>query len=319
MKFNKKKRFKEVTVKITPFGFFAFHKNKLIKKSIWKKQDRVKNYLKKADLLKEFKGKVGKAKYEFEHIFGSEAEEFSKKQNIKFDFQEFMVDFAKQKIKNVYSKDRLIIQAANMYEELSKMINMFYERLSEWYGLYWPEKVKEIEHVEDFTKIVGEEREGQSMGFDIEESDLDIIKKTGEEIKNLISIRSKISNYIKEEMEKIAPNISKIAGHNLGAKIIAAAGGLEKLAKMPSSTIQVLGAEKALFRHIRKGAKPPKHGIILSHELMPKIKRENRGKLARVLSSKIALAAKVDFYSNGKKERWEEMLEDLNKRIGEFK
>ncbi len=315
----KKKQFKEVNVKVTPFGFFAYQNGKLIKKQIWKKEDFIGNYLKKEDLLKEFKGKIGKAKYEIEHIFGEEAEKFAKKQNVHFDFQNFMIGFTKYKIKSAFSKDKLIIQASNMHDELSKIINMFYERLSEWYGLYWPEKVKEIEHVEDFAQIVGEERKGQSMGFDIDSEDLEIIKKTGEEIKNLISMRKGISEYIKKEIEKIAPNVSKIAGHNLGAKLISAAGSLKKFALMPSSTIQVLGAEKALFRHIRKGAKPPKHGIILSHELMSKVKKENRGKLARILASKLSMAAKIDFYSNGQKEEWKEMLEEINKRADDLK
>ena len=316
---RKKKQFKEVNVKVTPFGFFAFQNGKLIKKQIWEKTEFVENYLKKDDLLREFKGKIGKAKYEIEPVFGEEAEKFAKKYNVRFDFQNFMIGFTRHKIKGAFSKDKLIIQASNMHDELSKIINMFYERLSEWYGLYWPEKVKEIEHVEDFAEIVGKERSGQSMGFDIGDKDLEIIKKTGEEIKSLISMRKNISEYMKEQMNSIAPNTAGIAGVNLGAKLISAAGSLEKLAMMPSSTIQVLGAEKALFRHIRSGAKPPKHGILLSHELMPKVKKENRGRLARVLASKISIAAKIDFYSNGQKEEWKEMLEEINKRASDLK
>ncbi len=318
----KKQKFEKEPVKITiaPFGLFAFHKGKLVKKEIWKPKECAQNYFKREELIKKFKSKIAiKAKYEKNIIFGPESEKFAKKFGIKFNFQKFMIDLTKLKIKFGFSKDKLVIQASNMLDETNKMINMFYERLSEWYGFYWPEIVERVNSVEEFSKIVGKKRTEQSMGFDLEEKDLKMIGIAGEELKSLISFKEKVSNYIEKLMSEIAPNTSKIAGPLVGAKLISVAGSLKKLAEMPSSTIQVLGAEKALFRHIRKGTKPPKYGILLSHELMHKVKQTNRGKLARLLASKISIAAKIDYYSQGKEKKWEELLKDLEEKVSELK
>ena len=311
----KKKIEKEpVEIIVTPFGILAFHKGKLIKKEIWENAEK---YLEYQDYLKKFKSKIGiRAKQEIKTVLNEEKlNELAKKAGVKFNFQKFMIEITKAKIKHGFSKDKLIIQAVNMLDEITKMINMFYERLSEWYGLYYPEKVEEIKSSEEFAKIVGEKRETQSMGAELEDEDLEMIKKTGEEMKSLISFKEKLTNYIEKLMEEVAPNTAKVAGAILGAKLIAIAGGLKKLAEMPSSTIQVLGAEKALFRHIRKGTNPPKHGVILIHEFMKKAKKSDRGKLARLLASKISISAKVDYYSNGKEKMWEKLIEEINKKL----
>jgi len=153
------------------------------------------------------------------------------------------------------------------------------------------------------------------MGYDVEEDDLEILKVLGEELKNMINIKEKVTKYLEETMKNYAPNLSKVAGTILGAKLIEKAGTLKKLALMPSSTIQILGAEKALFRHLRRGTKPPKHGLILQHTYMKKVDFKDRGKMARTLSAKIALTAKVDFYSKGKELIWEKINEELEQRI----
>ena len=100
-------------------------------------------------------------------------------------------------------------------------------------------------------------------------------------------------------MKEEAPNVSSLTGPILGARLIALAGGLENLAKMPSSTIQVLGAEKALFRSLTTGARPPKHGVLFQHALVHGAKRSLRGKISRVLAGKIAIAARIDAFSGG--------------------
>ncbi|MCD6576123.1 MAG: hypothetical protein J7K73_03110 [Nanoarchaeota archaeon] len=305
-----------VIIKVAPFGIFAFHKGKLVKKELWKEKDAAGNFFKRDEMLKEFKSKIPiRAKQEIETLFGPEIEKFAKKNGIKFNFQKFMIEFTKLKIKAGFSKDKLIIQSINMLEELNKVINILYEKLREWYGTYWPEKVEQVKTIEEFIRIVGMKREGQSMGFDFEEEDLEIVKSFGEELKSLLSLREKISHYIEKIMTETAPNLTKVAGPIIGAKLIAIAGGLDKLAKMPSSTIQVLGAEKALFRHIRRGTKPPKYGVLLSHDLMRKVKQKNRGKLARILASKISIATRVDYYSKGRDIIWKGLIEDINKKL----
>ena len=100
-------------------------------------------------------------------------------------------------------------------------------------------------------------------------------------------------------MEEMAPNIRAVAGALLGARMISLAGGLQNLAMRPASTIQVLGAEKALFRSLKTGARPPKHGLIFQHTLLHDAKRWQRGKIARVIAGKLAIAARADAFGEG--------------------
>jgi nucleolar protein 56 len=125
-----------------------------------------------------------------------------------------------------------------------------------------------------------------------------------------------MSNFVENVMTQIAPNVTKICGPTIGARLIAKAGGLEKLARAPSSTIQILGAEKAIFRAIRTGAKPPKHGVIFQHTLIHESPKWQRGRIARALASKIAIAARVDYY---RKKLDTSIEEDLMKRIREIR
>ncbi|MEM0162881.1 MAG: Nop domain-containing protein, partial [Thermoproteota archaeon] len=116
-------------------------------------------------------------------------------------------------------------------------------------------------------------------------------------IRTLYKLKDKLTGRITEIVEEIAPNLSEIAGPVLAAKLISKAGGLIELAKMPSSSVQVIGAEKALFRAMKEGSKPPKHGIIFQHPLVHNAPRKLRGKVARALASKIVMASRFDAFS----------------------
>jgi len=126
---------------------------------------------------------------------------------------------------------------------------------------------------------------------------------------NIMDFREKIAKHIEKLVEEISPNVAAIAGPSLAAKLITRAGGVLELAKLPSSTIQVLGAEKALFRALKLGVRPPKHGIIFQHPLVHSTPRKFRGKVARVLASKISLAAKMDAF------RGEDLSEGLKREL----
>jgi nucleolar protein 56 len=117
-------------------------------------------------------------------------------------------------------------------------------------------------------------------------------------------------------MREVAPNTLKLTGSTLGARLIAATGSIDNLAKRSASTIQVLGAEKALFRSLRSGSRPPKHGLIFQHNEVHQAPRWQRGKIARALAGKIAIAARLDAY--GGEYRGPELCQDFEKRVKEI-
>jgi nucleolar protein 56 len=114
-------------------------------------------------------------------------------------------------------------------------------------------------------------------------------------------------------MKEIAPNLESIAGATIGARLIAKSGGLKELANLPASTIQVLGAEKALFKHLKYGTKPPKHGILFQHPLVHSAPKWQRGKIARLLANKISIAARADYFSQ--KDIRDILRRDIDKRV----
>ncbi|ACV23949.1 hypothetical protein [Methanocaldococcus fervens] len=238
-------------------------------------------------------------------------------------------------------KDKIIIQVAEAISDLDKTLNLLSERLREWYSLYFPELdhlvnkhevyanlVTNLKKRDNFTKsqlkkilpskLAGKIAEAakNSMGGELEDYDLNAIVKFAEEINHLYEKRKELYGYLEKLMNEEAPNITKLAGVSLGAKLIGLAGGLEKLSKMPASTIQVLGAEKALFAHLRTGAEPPKHGIIYNHPLIQGSPYWQRGKIARALACKLAIAARADYAGDYIAD---ELLEKLNKRVEEIR
>jgi nucleolar protein 56 len=132
------------------------------------------------------------------------------------------------------------------------------------------------------------------------------------EIVNLTDLRSELSDRLEDTMKSIAPNLTSLLGSLLAARLLARTGNLRKLASLTSGAIQVLGAEKALFRAMRSGGKPPKHGIIFQHHAIRTAVRWQRGRMARFLAGRIALAARIDAYRG---ELEPSILIDLQKKI----
>jgi nucleolar protein 56 len=155
------------------------------------------------------------------------------------------------------------------------------------------------------------------MGAELLDSDLKQIREICERTLQLYDARYSLEKYTDGLMGEVAPNIEALAGPTLGARLVSLAGGLSNLAKMPSSTIQVLGAEKALFRSLRTGARPPKHGVIFQHRFVHDAKRWQRGRIARALAGKLAIAARSDAFSG--KYIGDTLREDLEKRVEEIK
>jgi len=136
-----------------------------------------------------------------------------------------------------------------------------------------------------------------SLGAEFDEIDIEVLQACAQRVLNLYELRGRIAEYIDGLMAQIAPNLCTVVGGSIGARLISLAGGLERLARLPSSTIQVLGAEKALFRALKTRARPPKHGVIYQYPDVRGSPRQLRGKIARALAGKIAIAARVDAMS----------------------
>jgi len=149
------------------------------------------------------------------------------------------------------------------------------------------------------------------------EKDLTEIQALSKNVLELYELRKDMENYVDKTMKEVAPNTRAIAGALLGARLIAIAGSLQNLAMRPASTIQVLGAEKALFRSLKTGARPPKHGLIFQHALLHDAKRWQRGKIARVLAGKLAIAARIDAF--GGKYIGESLKADVDRRLAEIR
>jgi len=155
------------------------------------------------------------------------------------------------------------------------------------------------------------------MGADLAETDLAQIQDLCKNVISLYQLRQTLENYVDNTMQEVAPNTRAIVGSLLGARLIALAGGLTNLARRPASTVQILGAEKALFRSLKTGTRPPKHGIIFQHAYLHDAKKWHRGKIARALAGKLAIAARIDAF--GCRYAGDELRADIEKRIGEIR
>ncbi|MEM1521850.1 MAG: C/D box methylation guide ribonucleoprotein complex aNOP56 subunit [Thermofilaceae archaeon] len=254
------------------------------------------------------------------------------------------IALTRRKVKKAAEKrDLFIAQAISALDDINKTLNLFASRVREWYGLHFPELDELLEEHEDYVKLVSRigsrdriryedlvkqgfnqdvakkiiDSARASMGADLTDFDLNAIRLLSDVTLELFEIRRKLEKYVDEAMMEVAPNIRGLVGSLLGARLIALAGGLQKLATLPASTIQVLGAEKALFRALRTGGKPPKHGVIFQYPSIHRSPKWQRGKIARALAAKLAIAARIDAFTGEYKA--DELREQLEKRIQEIK
>jgi len=253
------------------------------------------------------------------------------------------VELTKMRVrKAVEKRDLAVAQAIQTLDDMDKTVNLFMGRIREWYGLHFPELDRLVEKHETYARLVANlgrrenftvgnlEKEDlpkekaeqiatsaeKSMGADLEEDDLVEIQALCKNTLQLYDARQSLEGYMDSIMEDVAPNIKSLVGSLLGARLIALTGGLSNLAKMPASTVQVLGAEKALFRSLKTGTRPPKHGIIFQHTFIHEAKRWQRGKMARALAGKLAIAARTDAFSG--KYLGDNLKAGLEKRIKEI-
>ncbi|MHA1764473.1 MAG: hypothetical protein ACTSYC_12065, partial [Promethearchaeota archaeon] len=219
------------------------------------------------------------------------------------------------------SEDLMIIQTIETIDQIKKSISSFTMRLREWYGLYFPELTDKIiddeivlarmisylgeralfteENLKNYFNFsehlvqLLQEKAKSSMGAEI---DISMVQAFANQILSLNDYRVELEEYLSRWMEQVAPNLNAIIGSLIGAKLMAKAGSLKKLAFMPASRIQLLGAEKALYRFLKTGQKIPKHGLIFQWNQIRGSPVSIRGNIARLIASKIAIAAKIDYF-----------------------
>ncbi len=248
-----------------------------------------------------------------------------------------MLEGAKGAVSGAYSKmDHAVIEAFSVYTENERMINLMNEKLEEWYSMYFPELKagsprsyarfvaqhgrqkgsvdrKELDEIFGESAAEVERSAANSMGADPEEKEYSILKEMAENELRLIGLNEKLLEYIKETSERLMPNITGMIDYKIAAELLSKAGSVEKLAVMPASTIQLLGAEKALFKHLKFGSKPPKYGALFKMQEIANANREDRGRIARVYATKLAIAARADAFS--KNYIADRLNEDLKKAL----
>ena len=254
------------------------------------------------------------------------------------------ISLAKSKISAASEeRDLLVKNAIDAVDEIDKSINLLVMRLREWYSLHHPSLSRMIEDQEQFARILSDntgkstitkshiETAGVSpsvaeqvlnaisgdIGAEFSESDLAAINGLAKTVDDLYRMRNELEEYITSMMSTVAPNVSALAGPLIGARLISLAGSLKDLAQKPSSTVQVFGAEKALFRSLKTGTDPPKHGIIYRVAEVNSAPYWQRGKIARSLAGKLSIAARIDAYSD--KNVGEKLREEFLSRVEEIK
>lgn len=220
-------------------------------------------------------------------------------------------------------REALLIPAVQLLGELDTVLNGLSSRMREWYGVHFPEMGNRVKEHEDYARIITkmgdkenitakglmemslkkkdadriEEAIERSVGASFEIEDMKIVSDFAQRTLDLYKYREALTEYISIVTNEVAPNVAYIAGPTLGGKLIEKAGGLKRLGMMPSSTIQVIGAEKAMFRAVKSNARPPKHGLLYQHPYVNSAPRNRRGNRARSLAAKIAIAARADLFS----------------------
>jgi nucleolar protein 56 len=255
--------------------------------------------------------------------------------------------YSRSKIKfNMNKSDNMVIQSIALIDQLDKDINTFSMRLKEWYSWHFPELSKltkidnemfaklvlymkqksslsteslhgltEITQDEDLSKDILEAARS-SMGLDLSEFDMLNVEVFAQRVHKLIQYRKHLFEYLQTKMKTIAPNMTVLMGEMVGARLISHAGSLVNLSKYPASTIQILGAEKALFRALKTKGNTPKYGLIYHSSFIGRSTKQNKGRVSRYLANKCAVAARIDTFSEFPTSKYgEKMRDQVEERI----
>jgi nucleolar protein 56 len=236
--------------------------------------------------------------------------------------------YSRAKVKfSVQRDDNHIIQAIAILDQLDKAINTFSMRVREWYSWHFPELIKIVsdnqryaqvalfvkdkktltdESLHDIAALV-EDDEGvaqsiidaakHSMGQEISESDMENVIAFAQRVVSLSKYRKSLHSYLVSKMSVVAPNLAALLGEIVGARLISHAGSLTNLSKYPASTVQILGAEKALFRALKTKGNTPKYGLLYHSSFIGRAGPKNKGRISRFLANKCSIASRIDNFS----------------------
>ncbi|HEX9340304.1 MAG TPA: NOP5/NOP56 family protein [Thermoplasmata archaeon] len=235
-----------------------------------------------------------------------------------------MVDLAKRRMRQAIRPEDHLRQAVGALDDLQEQGNLIVERVREWYGLHFPELARTVDAGE-YLDLIAEHGRRERMPLEYRDSvGAELGTREEENLKGLAALartvaaeRKALEAYVDASIRDIAPNVSEVAGSMIAARLVALAGTVEDLARLPSGTIQLLGAERALFRHLRTGARPPKHGVLFQHAWIHGAPPWQRGAIARVFAAKIAMAARADAYT--KRRIAPELVKALEHAIAEVR
>merc|ERR1740117_1799266 len=235
--------------------------------------------------------------------------------------------YSRAKVKfNVHRVDNMIVQSISLLDQLDKDVNTFSMRVREWYSWHFPELVKIVNDnfqfcqlchlIKDRSNLTEEllpkmeaitndmdlakqvlQASKMSMGTDISAIDMLNIDSFATRVVSLSKYRESLKQYLAKKMEACAPNLAALIGDQVGARLISHAGSLTNLAKYPASTVQILGAEKALFRALKTKGNTPKYGLIFHSTFIGRAAAKNKGRISRYLANKASLASRIDCFS----------------------
>lgn len=244
------------------------------------------------------------------------------------DLREKALQDAKNQLREEADRKELLKKTVQYLEEVNQDFSQKAERFTDWYSLYFPEVTGKVTDNEELIKLLedgvkrnkvkGFKKEAEdSKGFKFKEEDIEALQKAYDDLSTNLETKNHLRNYIENIARAEAPNLSKLLTPVLAGKLIYLAGGLKELSQKPSSTVQMLGAEKALFRHLHGKGKPPKHGVIYEHEFLRKLPEEKRGKMARKIANQAVIAARLDQY--GDKDKGEKLRKELAEEFQNLK
>jgi len=224
--------------------------------------------------------------------------------------------------------DTMVVQAVGLLDDLDKEVNTYAMRVKEWYGWHFPEMARLVNDNVHYAELVRKVRDRtnfknsrdvvteildddetaaqtlldtaeMSMGTEVDPSDMDHVVALADQVVELSAYRTRLADYLRARMQALAPNLTTLVGELVGARLVQHAGSIMNLAKQPASTVQILGAEKALFRALKTKHDTPKYGLIYHASLIGQAAPKNKGKIARVLAAKCSLAVRVDALGEG--------------------